>query len=75
MSKTNKRVLSFQISSRRPFGNKSETAATSVNPVAAKKKILNAVMPKGRDIGVAMCDYIELMWQETHFFTGFSKCW
>ena len=32
---------------RKPFGNKSEIAATTVISVAAKKKTLNAVMPKG----------------------------
>jgi hypothetical protein len=42
--------LSFQIGSKRPFGNKSEIAAISVIPVAALKKILSTVMPKGREV-------------------------
>ncbi len=30
-------------------------------------------MPKGRDIGLAMCDYIKLMWQENSFLYWLFK--
>jgi hypothetical protein len=50
--------LSFQIGSRRPFGNKSEIAATSVIPVAAKKKILKAIMPKGREVAEDLREFM-----------------
>jgi hypothetical protein len=53
--------LSLQIGSRKPFGKKSEIAATSVIPVAAKKKILNAVTPTGREIAADLLEFMKVV--------------